>query len=117
VVKDDAGVKWKIKLGPEAKPETVATRLVWAAGYIADEDYFLPTLRVTELPASLHRGRGLVGADGTMHDARLKRDVQRPDRCRPVALETGSLQRNAGTKRVESPDGAHQQLGSQGRQQ
>lgn len=75
VVKDEAGVKWKIKLGPEAKPETVATRLIWAAGYIADEDYFLPTLRVTELPAHLHRGRNLIGADGTMRNARLKRDV------------------------------------------
>src|SRR5262245_53026793 len=35
-VTDAAGVKWKVKLGEEAKPETAATRFVWAAGYFAD---------------------------------------------------------------------------------
>src|SRR5258706_8229152 len=39
VVKDEDGVKWKVKLGDEAQPETVATRFVWAMGYFADEDY------------------------------------------------------------------------------
>src|SRR3954447_24880071 len=29
-VTDSAGVKWKAKLGAEARPETVATRFVWA---------------------------------------------------------------------------------------
>ena len=74
VVKDDGGVKWKIKLGAEAKPETAATRFLWAAGYFADEDYFLPTLRITELPSRLHRGQKLVGPEGTIHNARLKRE-------------------------------------------
>src|SRR5579862_2872690 len=41
-VKDENNVKWKIKLGAEARPETVASRFVWAIGYHADEDYFLP---------------------------------------------------------------------------
>ena len=40
-VRDASGVKWKIKLGDEARPETVATRLVWAVGFHTDEDYFL----------------------------------------------------------------------------
>jgi hypothetical protein len=26
------GVKWKVKLGAEARPETAASRLVWAVG-------------------------------------------------------------------------------------
>jgi hypothetical protein len=30
VVEDSKGVKWKVKLGPEAQPETVVTRFVWA---------------------------------------------------------------------------------------
>ncbi|HTB13319.1 MAG TPA: hypothetical protein VK752_17175 [Bryobacteraceae bacterium] len=72
-VKDQDGVKWKIKLGAEAKPETAATRLVWAVGYFVNEDYFLPDLHVTGLPAHLHRGGKLVGQDGEMKDARLKR--------------------------------------------
>ena len=73
IVRDQNNVKWKIKLGQEARPETVASRLVWAVGYFADEDYFVPALRVEGLPAHLHRGRNLVGRDGSIHDARLKR--------------------------------------------
>jgi hypothetical protein len=72
-VKAEDGVKWKIKLGAEAKPETAATRLVWAAGYFTQEDYFLPDVHVTNLPAHLRRGRKLVGADGEMRNVRLKR--------------------------------------------
>ena len=40
-VVDDKGRKWKVKFGPEAKPETAATRIVWAAGYHVDQDYFV----------------------------------------------------------------------------
>jgi hypothetical protein len=75
-VKDPDGVKWKIKLGAEAKPETAATRLVWAVGYYANEDYFLPDLHVTGLPAHLHRGGNLVGTDGEIRNARLKRHLK-----------------------------------------
>jgi hypothetical protein len=72
-VKAEDGVKWKIKLGAEAKPETVASRLVWAVGYYAQEDYFLPDVHVSDLPAHLHRGQKLVGEDGEMRNVRLKR--------------------------------------------
>lgn len=75
-VKDQDGVKWKIKLGAEARPETAATRLVWAVGYSTNEDYFLPDLHVTGLPAHLHRGGNLVGPDGEMKNARLKRHLK-----------------------------------------
>jgi hypothetical protein len=40
-VDDDKGRKWTVKFGPEARPETSATRIVWAAGYIVDQDYFV----------------------------------------------------------------------------
>lgn len=73
-VRDEDGVKWKIKLGAEARPETVASRFVWAVGYHADEDYFLPEVRVSGLPARVHRGRKLIGAGGVMHNVRLKRE-------------------------------------------
>lgn len=71
-VRDEDGTKWKVKLGPEARPETVASRLLWAAGYFANEDYFLSDLRVEQMQR-LKRGRKMVSADGTMHDVRLKR--------------------------------------------
>jgi hypothetical protein len=73
-VKDQDGVKWKVKLGFEARPETAASRLVWAAGYFAHEDYFVPELHVDHLPAHLHRGQKLVGPNGTVYNVRMKRD-------------------------------------------
>jgi hypothetical protein len=76
IVRDRNKVKWTVKLGQEAKPETVSSRLVWAAGYFANEEYFLPDLRIEHLPARLKRGGDLVGPYGTMHNARLKRHVE-----------------------------------------
>jgi hypothetical protein len=75
-VRDENEVKWKVKLGIEARPEVVATRLVWAVGYSANEDYFLPELRVENLPVHLLRGQSLVSAGGTVHNVRLKRSLK-----------------------------------------
>jgi hypothetical protein len=69
---DQSGARWTVKLGCEARPETVASRLVWAAGYFANEDYFMPVIRVQNMQR-LHRGKNLVSADGTAHNVRLKR--------------------------------------------
>jgi hypothetical protein len=77
VVKDEDGVKWKVKLGIEARPETVASRILWAVGYHANEDYFLADFQVQGMPAKLHRGQNQVGADGSMHDVRLKREDEK----------------------------------------
>ncbi len=41
IVKDDRGREWTVKFGPEARPETAATRIVWAVGYHVDQDYFV----------------------------------------------------------------------------
>lgn len=71
-VRDENGVKWKVKLGPEARPEVVASRLLWAVGYFANEDYFVPELHVENMHP-LKRGRKLVGPDGTVHNVRMKR--------------------------------------------
>ena len=73
-VRDRSGEKWKIKLGDEARPETVAARLIWAVGFHTDEDYFLPAVHVSGVPANLHRGQKFIDPDGTMHNARLKRE-------------------------------------------
>jgi hypothetical protein len=73
-VRDSDGVKWKVKLGIEARPETTASRIVWAVGYHANEDYFVSELRVVGMPARLHRGQKLVEPDGTVRNVRLKRE-------------------------------------------
>ncbi len=77
VVRDQDNVKWTIKLGIEARPETVATRLVWAAGYFTNEDYYLDDVQVAEMPAHVKRGGNLVGPGGTMHAVRLKRHEEK----------------------------------------
>lgn len=74
VVRDESGMKWKVKLGEEARPETAATRFVWAVGYFSNEDYFLPEFRAQEMPVHLRRGQNRVAADGSIHDVRLKRE-------------------------------------------
>jgi len=72
-VRDQDGVKWKVKLGFEARPETVASRLVWSVGYFANEDYFVSDLHVDNMPRHLHRGQKFVDADGSVHNVRMKR--------------------------------------------
>jgi hypothetical protein len=83
LVRDDAGMKWKLKLGAEAKPEVAATRLVWAVGYFTDEDYFLPEVRVLDLPADLHRGKKLFARDGTVRNVRFKREEKYEGKAGP----------------------------------
>jgi hypothetical protein len=73
-VRDESGTKWRVKIGIEAKPETAASRLLWAVGYFANEDYFLPELRVEDLKP-LKRGRKMVSPDGTVENVRLKRSL------------------------------------------
>jgi len=74
-VVDQDGVRWRVKMGIEAGPETAASRLVWAVGYFANEDYFMPVLHVQNMH-HLRRGRNLVSADGTVHNVRLKRHLK-----------------------------------------
>jgi hypothetical protein len=74
-VVDEQGVRWKAKLGEETQSETAATRLVWAAGYFTDEDYYLPELHVENM-AKLDRGRKYVSPDGVVHGVRLERHVK-----------------------------------------
>jgi hypothetical protein len=72
---DEQGVRWKAKLGEETKSETAASRLLWAAGYFTDEDYYLPELRVDKMP-KLDRGHQFVSADGVVRGVRLERSVK-----------------------------------------
>ncbi len=45
---------------------------MWAAGYFTDEDYYLPELRVENMP-KLKRGSQFVSADGSVQGVRLER--------------------------------------------
>jgi len=67
-VHDSNGNKWRVKLGVEARPEVVASRLLWAIGYFVNDDYVLPTADIQGL--SLKRGAG-ASKDGHIVDARF----------------------------------------------
>jgi hypothetical protein len=74
-VTDQDGVAWRVKMGEEARPEVVASRLLWAVGYFANEDYFMPVLHVQNMQ-HLKRGQNLVSKDGTVANVRLKRHLK-----------------------------------------
>jgi len=69
-VQDARGVKWNVKLGPEAQSETVSTRLVWAVGYFAEEAYYFDEVRVEGM-RRLSRGREYVSGN-TVRGARFE---------------------------------------------
>ena len=79
-VVDAAGTKWKAKLGLEARPETAAVRLMWAVGFVTNENYFLPKVQVEKMPTRLNRGQELAGAEGLLRSVR----VQRPPESKKV---------------------------------
>jgi hypothetical protein len=76
IVRDEIGVRWRVKMGREARSETVASRLVWAVGYSTNEDYFLPELHVEGMPEHLRRGQRYINPPGTAHNVRLKRYLE-----------------------------------------
>ncbi len=72
VIRDKNGLTWKAKLGAEARPETVASRFVWAVGYFTPDEYFLPSIPVQQKPKHLHRGGNLMGTGESFANVRLK---------------------------------------------
>lgn len=73
-VRDANDKKWGVKLGAEARPEVVASRLLWAVGYAANENYFEAQLQVNNLPR-LRRGQNLVEPGGKVSNVRLQRHL------------------------------------------
>jgi hypothetical protein len=72
VVRDERGVEWKVKLGAEVRPEVAATRLLWAAGYFVDENYYRPEITVEGL-RTLKRGQQYVKDGGRVERVRIER--------------------------------------------
>jgi hypothetical protein len=46
VVDDSKGRSWMVKFGSEARSETAAARIVWAAGYHVDQAYFVSRVHI-----------------------------------------------------------------------
>lgn len=61
-IEDARGVKWRVKLGPEAQAETVSSRLLWGVGYNAEESYYFDRANIAGLPR-LSRGQKYVNGE------------------------------------------------------
>ncbi len=69
---DDAnGKKWRVKLGEEARPEVVASRLLWAVGYYVNDDYLLHIANIEGL--DIKRGAKRVHNGSQVIDSRFSR--------------------------------------------
>ncbi|HEX5285140.1 MAG TPA: hypothetical protein VFW30_13540 [Bryocella sp.] len=79
-VRDASGTKWRAKLGPEARPEVTASRLLWAIGYFTDVDYVLPNASVSGL--HMHRGHSYITNGDQVSDVRFAR---KPDAEKRIA--------------------------------
>ena len=60
-----------MKLAEEARPEVVASRLLWAVGYYVNDDYLLHVATIQGL--DIKRGTNLVHNGGQVIDARFER--------------------------------------------
>jgi len=86
IVDDNKGRSWTVKFGPESKPETSATRILWAVGYHVDQDYFINRTHI--------EGRG--GFD--VWDVRFER---RDDGMKEVGLWSWHSNPFAGTRELQ----------------
>ena len=79
-IRDAKDEKWKVKLGSEARPEVVTTRLLWAVGYFVEDEYLLPTADVSGL--HLRRGKKFTRGE-EVRDAQFSR---KPDGEKKIAI-------------------------------
>lgn len=54
-VRDGAGKIWVAKFRDESQPETAATRLVWAVGYMTEINYLIPCVKIEGTPPSAQK--------------------------------------------------------------
>jgi hypothetical protein len=72
---DANGIKWNMKFDEEVHAEIASSRIVWAAGYMVEESYFVPSGKVDGV-TGLSRAKKFVGSDGTFTNAMFEK---RPD--------------------------------------
>jgi hypothetical protein len=80
-VRDGAGKTWVVKLGKEAQPETSASRLLWAIGYVTEIHYLYPCVHVKGMPKSPAKsvprceGDGFANGQTRRHQAPGRMDL------------------------------------------
>ena len=83
---DANGVDWNVKFAGEradkneVNAEVAASRLVWALGYVAEENYFVPRGTIEKV-SNLQRAGSAIRPDGTFTTARFERREANADRA------------------------------------
>ena len=70
-VKDATGQTWGVKWGSEIHSEVFASRLVWAAGYYVEPNYFVKSGRIAGA-TRLRRAKKYISSDGSFVNARFE---------------------------------------------
>jgi len=78
--RDAMDTKWRVKLGDEARPEVVASRLLWALGYFVDDDYLIESATIQGL--RMERGTKWINGQ-VIQNARFEK---RPDHESKVGI-------------------------------
>jgi hypothetical protein len=86
-VKDVNGEKWKAKLGPEAQAEVVASRLLWAVGYAANVNYYVPEAKIPGAHEQQKRGKKFIRDDDSVFGIRLQRNPKHEKKAKGWAWE------------------------------
>jgi hypothetical protein len=94
-VRDGAGRKWFVKIGNEARPETVAVRLLWAVGYMTEVNYLAPCVHIKGAPKPRKNVERCEG-DG-FADVRFE---ARPDNVKRLDMWEWKKNPFAGTKEL-----------------
>jgi hypothetical protein len=77
-ITDANGTKWSVKFEAarkevnEVHAEVVASRFVWAFGYMTEEEYFVPS-GIIQGATDLKRAKNSIGPDGSFKNARFKK--------------------------------------------
>ncbi|HEY2471763.1 MAG TPA: hypothetical protein VGI45_28515 [Terracidiphilus sp.] len=71
-VRDGRGTKWRVKLGDEARPEVVASRLLWAVGYFVNDDYLVESAQIQNLQLTR---KADMASEGEVVDARFEKKL------------------------------------------
>jgi hypothetical protein len=89
---DANDTKWRVKLGDEARPEVVASRLLWAVGYFVNDDYLLESAKVQNLQLTR---KASMASDGEIVDARFEK---KPEGQQKIGIWTWKENPFTGTK-------------------
>jgi hypothetical protein len=68
---------WRVKWGDEVQSETFASRLIWAAGYFAETNFFVPEGAIEDVPENLGRARECIAGDCKFENARFELDEEK----------------------------------------